>query len=122
MGRTMRLLRFGIVASAVAAAVWWAMQRRQEQQSTPLGSAADPSGPLGAGAGAGRSGSRSRGVLPSEELVDLSQAARVLEVDESRIPVMVEGGMLEPVGGDGGSGAAMRFRRAEVEAVRLQGG
>lgn len=127
MRRTMRLVRFGILTSAIAGAVWWALQRRQDQQSTPLGRAAEPSGATG-GDGDRPSGAGSRGSHPSEErgsrsdeIVDLSQAAKVLEVDESRIPVLVEGGLLEPLGGSG-SGSSMRFRRSEVEAVRLQGG
>lgn len=46
------------------------------------------------------------------------EAAEVLGVDEARIAVMVEEGMLTPVDGPEGQ----RFLRAEVEATRLLGG
>ena len=51
-----------------------------------------------------------------DDLLDATQAAEVLQVPADRIEVMVDEGLLTPEGDDG------RFRRSEVEALRLQGG
>ncbi|UDY37507.1 helix-turn-helix domain-containing protein [Dermatobacter hominis] len=47
------------------------------------------------------------------------EAAEALQVRPDRIAAMVDEGLLHPLGGPG---EAQRFSRAEVEAVRLQGG
>jgi len=51
-----------------------------------------------------------------DDLLDATQAAEVLQVPADRIEVMVDEGLLTPEGDHG------RFRRSEVEALRLQGG
>lgn len=58
--------------------------------------------------------------MPDEgqDLIDLDEAARLLEVTPDRIMVMVEEGLLEPIGGSGET----RFGRGEVEALRELGG
>ncbi len=53
----------------------------------------------------------------NDETIDAPAAAEILGVPEDRIQVMVDDGLLTPVEGSDG-----RFRAAEVEAVRLQGG
>lgn len=53
-----------------------------------------------------------------EDLVDVDEAARLLEVTTDRIMVMVEEGLLEAVPDAGDP----RFVRAEVEALRELGG
>lgn len=55
--------------------------------------------------------------IAEDELIDLREAAMILEVTPDRVDVMVDQGMLEPVT----SGREPRFRRTEVEAVRLIG-
>ncbi|WP_208027196.1 hypothetical protein [Rhabdothermincola sediminis] len=55
--------------------------------------------------------------LEGDELIDLREAATILEVTPDRVDVMVDQGMLEPVASRRGP----RFRRTEVEAVRLAG-
>jgi excisionase family DNA binding protein len=52
------------------------------------------------------------------ELIDASEAARLLEVPLDRIQVMVDEGMLAPAE----EGERIRFVRSDVEAVRLIGG
>jgi len=54
-----------------------------------------------------------------QDSVDAEQAAEILGVTEDRIAVMVEEGMLDPLGTADGS---RRFLRVDVEAVGLQGG
>ena len=51
-----------------------------------------------------------------DDLVTDDDAARILEVDPSRVAVMIDEGLLTPVG-DG----ERRLRRSEVEAQRLSG-
>ncbi|HEX2574801.1 MAG TPA: MerR family transcriptional regulator [Aquihabitans sp.] len=53
------------------------------------------------------------------ELIDDAEAATILEVTPDRIQVMVDEDLLTPAGGEQ---AGRRFRRAEVEALRLAGG
>ena len=55
---------------------------------------------------------------PDEDLLEAAEAARLLEIDEGRIQVMAEEGLLHPLDTDGAS----RFRRSEVMAVRQLGG
>jgi hypothetical protein len=55
---------------------------------------------------------------PLREVVGAAEASALLEVAEDRIPVMVEEGLLTPVAGT----SDLRFRRAEVLALRLLGG
>jgi hypothetical protein len=55
------------------------------------------------------------GSAHEDDLLDADAAAEVLQVAGDRIEVMVEEGLLTPE--DDG-----RFRRAEVEALRHQGG
>jgi hypothetical protein len=54
-----------------------------------------------------------------QDTVDPEQAAEILGVTEDRIAVMVDEGMLDPIGTADGS---QRFLRVDVEAVGLQGG
>jgi hypothetical protein len=49
-----------------------------------------------------------------DDLVDADEAAATLQVEPDRVAVMVDQGLLTPVDG--------RFRRSEVEALRMQGG
>ena len=51
-----------------------------------------------------------------------AEAARILQVDESRIDVLVEEGLLHPVDTVDPVDTSHRFDPAEVRAVRLQGG
>jgi len=53
------------------------------------------------------------------DVISAAQAAEVLGVTEDRIPVLVDEGLLDPIGTPDGS---QRFLRVDVEAVRLQGG
>lgn len=53
-----------------------------------------------------------------EDLVDAYQAAHMMGVDASRVSVMVDQGILTVAAEVDG---APRFRRVEVEAVRLAG-
>jgi uncharacterized membrane protein len=53
------------------------------------------------------------------ELLDLSSAAALLDVDADQVQAMVAADLLVPVSG---SGSAARFNRADVMAVRLVGG
>jgi hypothetical protein len=55
---------------------------------------------------------------PMREIVGATEASALLEVAEDRIPVMVEEGLLTPVASQGD----LRFRRAEVLALRQLGG
>ena len=55
--------------------------------------------------------------LHPDDVIDLSTAAEVIGVDESRIPIMVEEGLLTPV-----EGSDDRFQASEVIAVKTQGG
>jgi hypothetical protein len=55
---------------------------------------------------------------PLDETVDTEEAAGLLEVPEDRIEILVEEGLLTPVGDT----EELRFRRAEVLAVRELGG
>ncbi|MGN6695035.1 MAG: hypothetical protein ACTHN0_12750 [Aquihabitans sp.] len=55
--------------------------------------------------------------MADDELVSREEAASILGVDAARIDAMVEEGMLTGQG-DGGQ----LVTRAEVEALRLQGG
>lgn len=110
----LKLTKAGLVAGAVGAAVWWAVQRRGERDSYLQG----PSDlPTSTDAGGAPPVERPVGAQEGH-LVDVSGAAKLLEVDESRIPALVDGGLLDPVG----TGDGMRFRVTEVQAVRLQGG
>lgn len=52
-------------------------------------------------------------------MIDAQEAARLLEVTNEQIPVMVDEGILTPV--DDGRGAT-GFARSEVMAARLMGG
>ena len=52
------------------------------------------------------------------DLVDTYQAALMIGIDVSRVAVMIDQGILTVAAEIGGS---PRFRRAEVEAVRLAG-
>lgn len=52
------------------------------------------------------------------EMIGLEEATSLLEVASDRIRVMIEGGLLNPVGGPG----ELRFYRGEVIAAREQGG
>jgi hypothetical protein len=114
-----RLGRAGLVVGAVGAAVWWAMQRRDARDAYLQGPAEPPATTdTGAGTASDVPVEGPAGAMEGQ-LVDVRGAARMLDVEESRIPAMVDGGLLEPVGG-GSDG--MRFRVAEVQAVRLQGG
>jgi len=54
----------------------------------------------------------------TDELIGADEASRVLEVQPDRIDIMVAEGMLSAVEGPGGP----QFRRAEVMALRQQGG
>lgn len=55
----------------------------------------------------------------ADEVIDAQEAARLLEVADAQIPVMVDEGILTPVDdGRGGTG----FARSEVMAARLMGG
>lgn len=53
-----------------------------------------------------------------EDLVDLEEASRLLEVEPSQVETMVEEGMLASTEGSSGR----RFRRSEVMALRELGG
>lgn len=53
-----------------------------------------------------------------EDLVDVEEAARLLEVTADRIMVLVEEGLLEDIGG----ASQPRFERQEVIALRELGG
>ncbi len=55
---------------------------------------------------------------PEDDLIDADEAAAVLGVDRSRIDVLVADELLTVSTEVGGT---PRFRRAEVEAVRLAG-
>jgi hypothetical protein len=52
------------------------------------------------------------------DLLSTAEAAALIGVDEARLAVMVEQGMITPVDGPDGQ----RFVRAELEATRLMGG
>jgi len=68
----------------------------------------------------GGDGRRTAGQASSStDVVTAEQAAEILEVVEDRIPVMIEEGLLDPIGTPDGS---LRFLGVDVEAVRLQGG
>lgn len=51
------------------------------------------------------------------ELMELAEASRALEVTPDRVEAMVQEGLLTPVG----EGPDRRFRRSEVLAVRQLG-
>jgi hypothetical protein len=53
-----------------------------------------------------------------QDLVDVEEAARLLEVTRDRVMVLVEEGLLEPIGDTD----EPRFGRGEVEALRELGG
>jgi len=53
-----------------------------------------------------------------DDLIGIEEAAALLEVTPDRVQVMIEGGLLDPVGGRGGT----RFYRGEVIAARELGG
>ena len=53
----------------------------------------------------------------ADDLITDDQAAEILEVAPDRVAIMIEEGILTPVG-DGPA----RLRRSEVEAERLSGG
>lgn len=53
-----------------------------------------------------------------QDMVDVEEAARLLEVTPDRIMVLLEEGLLEDVGG----GDQPRFERQEVIALRELGG
>jgi hypothetical protein len=55
---------------------------------------------------------------PPDDLIGLSEVAALLEVTEDRVQVMIDGGLLNPVGGPG----EPRFYRGEVIAARELGG
>ena len=52
------------------------------------------------------------------DLLNSKDAAELLGVEEGRISVMIEEGMITPVDGPDGQ----QFARAELEATRLMGG
>lgn len=52
------------------------------------------------------------------DVVDVDEAARILEVTADRVMVLLEEGLLEDVGG----GTQPRFERQEVVALRELGG
>ena len=52
------------------------------------------------------------------DLLSSKDAAELLGVEEGRISVMIDEGMITPVDGPDGQ----RFTRAELEATRLMGG
>jgi hypothetical protein len=52
------------------------------------------------------------------DLIDVGEAAQLLEVTPDRIMVLVEEGLLEPIG----DSDEPRFGRGEVEALRELGG
>jgi len=54
---------------------------------------------------------------PNRDLVGVEEASRLLGLEPGRIHVMVEEGLLTPVGE-----GEMRFRRDEVVALRELGG
>lgn len=53
-----------------------------------------------------------------KDLIDVDEAAHLLEVTPDRIMVLVEEGLLEPIGDND----EPRFGRGEVEALRELGG
>jgi hypothetical protein len=55
---------------------------------------------------------------PPDDLIGLSEVAALLEVTEDRVQVMIDGGLLNPVGAPG----EPRFYRGEVIAARELGG
>ncbi len=59
----------------------------------------------------------SQGAGP-DDLIGLGDVAALLEVTEDRVQVMIDGGLLNPVGGPG----ELRFYRGEVIAARELGG
>jgi hypothetical protein len=54
----------------------------------------------------------------SDNVIGIEEATALLEVTQDRVQVMIEGGLLNPVGGPGGA----RFYRGEVIAARELGG
>jgi hypothetical protein len=54
----------------------------------------------------------------SGDVIDMQEAAALLEVTPDRVEVMIDGGLLNPVGGPG----EPRFYRGEVVAARELGG
>jgi hypothetical protein len=61
--------------------------------------------------------SDSQGAQP-DDLIGINEVTALLEVAEDRVQVMIEGGLLNPVGGSG----EPRFYRGEVIAARELGG
>jgi hypothetical protein len=59
----------------------------------------------------------SQGAQP-DDLIGIGEVTALLEVGEDRVQVMIEGGLLNPVGGPG----EPRFYRGEVIAARELGG
>jgi hypothetical protein len=52
------------------------------------------------------------------DVIGLEEVAALLDVSGDRVEVLVEGGLLNPIGGPGEA----RFYRGEVIAAREQGG
>jgi hypothetical protein len=61
--------------------------------------------------------SDSQGAQPGD-LIGMNEVTALLEVTEDRVQVMIDGGLLNPVGGPG----EPRFYRGEVIAARELGG
>jgi hypothetical protein len=124
-----RLARLGLMAAVAAAAVKWALGQRATRDAYLEGPTDVPAGNASTGLAAslptretatsGTVGSPAGGTRTTDDLIDLSTAAEVLQVEESRIEVMVAEGLLTPVGAGAGS---PRFHEAEVQSVRLLGG
>jgi hypothetical protein len=53
-----------------------------------------------------------------DDVIGIEEATALLEVTQDRVQVMIEGGLLNPVGGPG----EPRFYRGEVIAARELGG
>ncbi len=56
-----------------------------------------------------------------DSVIDIDQAAQLLDVTRDEVRRLVEGELLVPINDGGGSTDTMRFRRAEVYAARLVG-
>jgi hypothetical protein len=59
----------------------------------------------------------SRNAQP-DNVIGIEEATALLEVTQDRVQIMIEGGLLNPVGGPGET----RFYRGEVIAARELGG
>jgi hypothetical protein len=121
--RLRRVARIGLMVAVAAAAVKWALRQRATRDAYLEGPTDQPAGEASTGLASTLSHTATTDGAPTgsgpDDLIDLTTAAQVLQVDESRIQVMVSEGLLTPVGA---GGDAPRFHEAEVQSVRLLGG